>query len=658
MPNSLFLQRLRIVTLSGDVAYDEPFHRGVNIIRGQNSSGKSTIVRFIFFIMGGCYGDFVPEALKCDYVMAEVCINDNKVITLKRYLEKRHDGRVNGYAPMYFYYGTMDEALEHHDGWQKYGYKTTADRRSFSNVLFEIMGLPEFKADSNITMHQILRLIYLDQESPLSSLFFFEQFDKEIIRETVSDLLMGLYDQNLSDAKLEHLSVLKKIEETAVAIKYTGETLANPDAKSVAFIRTIIDNLTKEIKENTEKVQVLRRKSLELENSFDSSGREQDRQQVNQPPKYEYQRLQEQIVSYRKDCVDLETDIQQLKAEQKDNKYFISALLSKIEALDRSIATRDYFDSLHLEYCPECLTKIDDSVDDGHCRLCKSPVDNSKGKTQAIRIRLELDFQIRESRLLMQANENVLLEKETLLNTKKQLLVTAQKQYDNAVKNVRSSQDEEIDQLIQEIGYKEGDINQYRTMLEQAERYESLQKQMENLKAQDIKLRRYIQAAEYRIGQNKKAIKRSISASGVYMLKNDQDRQTEFMQASDFEVSYKQNIAYISNQRIKLSASSEFYLKMAARFALFFASMQVPSMMYPRLMFSDNMEDKGMEEERAKNFQRMIVKRLNEIEELKSENKHGYQLIFATSNIAEELNTDEYVVGDYYTQSNKSLKYV
>ena len=53
---------------------------------------------------------------------------------------------------------------------------------------------------------------------------------------------------------------------------------------------------------------------------------------------------------------------------------------------------------------------------------------------------------------------------------------------------------------------------------------------------------------------------------------------------------------------------------MAARFALLFASLQVPSMMYPRLMFSDNMEDKGMEEARAKNFQRMIVDRLNQIE--------------------------------------------
>lgn len=136
------------------------------------------------------------------------------------------------------------------------------------------------------------------------------------------------------------------------------------------------------------------------------------------------------------------------------------------------------------------------------------------------------------------------------------------------------------------------------------------------------------------------------------MLKNDQDRQTEFMNASDFEVNYKQNVAYISNQRIKLSASSEFYLKMAVRFALLFASLQVSSMLYPRLMFSDNMEDKGMEEERAKNFQRMIVKRLVEV------GNPDYQLIFATSIIAEELDDPRYTVGEYYTSENKSLKNV
>ena len=53
------------MTNDGEVAYDEEFHRGVNIIRGQNSSGKSTIVRFIFFVLGGYYTDFVPQAVKC-----------------------------------------------------------------------------------------------------------------------------------------------------------------------------------------------------------------------------------------------------------------------------------------------------------------------------------------------------------------------------------------------------------------------------------------------------------------------------------------------------------------------------------------------------------------------------------------------------------------
>lgn len=639
IPNSLFLNRLHVVTSSGEVAYDETFHKGVNIIRGQNSSGKSTIVRFIFFVLGGCYGDFVPEALKCEYVMAEISVNGDQVMTLKRYLEKRENGKVNGYASMYMYFGAIDEALTHHDGWQKYGYKTTTERRSFSNVMFEIMGLPEFKSDSNITMHQILRLVFLDQESPLSSLFFFEQFDKEIIRETVSELLMGLYDKKFSEAKLKRQAVLKKIEETAMAIKYTGATLADPRARSAAYIQSVIDKLTQEIKDNTEQVQALRQQSAAISLQ-------------NERMKREYERFQEEISNQRKACVKLETEIQQLQAEQQDTKYFIEALQSKIDALDRSIATRDYFDTLHLEYCPECLTKIEDRDEEGRCRLCKSPIDNSKGKTQAARIRLELDFQIRESRLLMLANETELREKGVLLKATKQQLANAQQQYDNAVQNVRSTQDEQIDRLIQDIGYKEGDINQYRTMLEQAERYESLQSELSELKTCEVQLRQYIEAAERHIETAKRTIKRSISENGVYMLKNDEDRQSEFMQATDFEVDYKQNLAYISNQRIKLSASSEFYLKMAARFALLFASLQVPSMMYPRLMFSDNMEDKGMEPERAANFQRLVVRRLNEMP------NQDYQLIFATSMIAPELDNPEYTIGENYTGENKSLKHV
>lgn len=646
MQNNLFLRRLVIVTDENKVAYDEVFHRGVNIIRGQNSSGKSTIVRFIFFALGGCYGDFTPEALKCKQVVAEVEINGN-VFTLKRFLEKTDDGKVNKLAPLYLYFGSIAEYKkdQRDDKLKRYSYKTTNNQRSFSNVLFQLMGLPEFKTDSNITMHQILRLIYLDQESPLSSIFFFDPFDREIIRETVSELLMGLYDQQLSEAKLEQLAVGKKMEEVAQSIKITKEFLSDPQTQSTAFIRAQIDNLEADIHQITEQVKTLRN---------ETEGRNTKQSLLSLKIPYEYQRIQQDIARQRSICVKLEDEIQQLKADLQDSRFFLAALQHKADAIERSIATREFFDSIHLEFCPECLTHLDDHVDEGHCRLCKSPIDNTKGRTQAMRIRLELDFQIRESKVLLEENQAALSQKETELKTHRQRLRTLQKQYDNAISHVRSTREEHIDNLIQTKGLHEGEIMQLNTLLEYAERYEQLMKELEQLKERDSELKRYINAANHKIEAEKESIKKAISRNGVYMLKNDQDRQSEFMEATDadFEVDYKQNMAYISNQHIKLSASSAFYLKMAARFALFFASLEIDSMMYPRLMFSDNMEDKGMEETRAKNFQRMIVRRLKEMP------NQEYQLIFATSNIADELDTPEYTIGENYTQSNKSLKNV
>ena len=50
MMNNLFLRRLVIYTNEGNIAYDETFHKGINIICGDNSSGKSTITHFIFFV--------------------------------------------------------------------------------------------------------------------------------------------------------------------------------------------------------------------------------------------------------------------------------------------------------------------------------------------------------------------------------------------------------------------------------------------------------------------------------------------------------------------------------------------------------------------------------------------------------------------------------
>ena len=170
--NNLFLNRLVIITNEGKVAYNEKFHKGVNIIRCENSSGKSTITHFIFFVLGGAFADFVPEAKLCSMVYAEVEMN-GAVLTLKRDIEINDKERVNTQAPLHIFWGNYDEAINPpaDKNWQKFGYRLTDNRKSFSNVMFENLGLPIVKGDDNITIHQILRLLYIDQDYPTISLF-------------------------------------------------------------------------------------------------------------------------------------------------------------------------------------------------------------------------------------------------------------------------------------------------------------------------------------------------------------------------------------------------------------------------------------------------------------------------------------------------------
>jgi DNA repair exonuclease SbcCD ATPase subunit len=67
---SLIVNRL-IITKSGKHVYDEKFNTGVNVIRGKNSSGKSTISDFLFYGLGGELTKWKDEAKSCDFVFVE-----------------------------------------------------------------------------------------------------------------------------------------------------------------------------------------------------------------------------------------------------------------------------------------------------------------------------------------------------------------------------------------------------------------------------------------------------------------------------------------------------------------------------------------------------------------------------------------------------------
>ena len=134
-------------------------------------------------------------------------------------------------------------------------------------------------------------------------------------------------------------------------------------------------------------------------------------------------------------------------------------------------------------------------------------------------------------------------------------------------------------------------------------------------------------------------------------MKGDGAYEEKFQNGQSVQIDFGKNSFYLDG-RNRFSASSMVLLKNCVRFAIFFASLELDYFRYPKFILCDNIEDKGMVEARSKNFQRNIV-RLASSDEFKNKE---FQLIIATSMIAEELDIPEYSVGEKYTKENKSLK--
>lgn len=631
MHNNLFLNRLVIFTQDGKKAYDEKFHKGINIIRGDNSSGKSTISHFIFYILGGSFTNWTKEAKQCSNVYGEVEMN-GAILTLKREVSD------SASAPMYIYWGDYKNAIKiSEDGqWQKFPYKVS-DKKSFSNVLFEQLEIPIVVGDSNITMHQLLRLMYIDQDSPTNSLFLYEQFDSPLTRQTVSELLLGIYDETLYEDRINKRDSEKKLINLRSEIDGMRSVFEDKRLLNSEYINTLIGNAENE-KNNIES-EIINLKENNKRVSYTSKS------------ELSFEKLSSQTFKQREVIYTIKNNLDNLLNEITDSEYFIKSLHHKRKSLKNSIATREYLGNYPLDYCPECLSKLE-SASSGNCRLCKQSIDDSFGVTQARRMEQEITFQIRESEKLMNIREQNLLNLRSKYSSEKSKLKDLQDKVNFALKDVTSVRDEKIDQLLVRKGEIEGEISQFNTFLESAEKYNLLLNEKNNLERKIKNLSDSIEYKETLQTQQKSEVKKHIEIFALNFLKKDFERELEFKNAKSLDINYYDNSIYVDGDVRNFSASSNFYLKIASRFSVFFSSLQIDRMRYPRFILCDNMEDKGIEKERSQNFQNLVVETAEKF------NLEDFQLIFTTSMISEKLKESKYLVGDYYTINNKSLKYV
>jgi energy-coupling factor transporter ATP-binding protein EcfA2 len=242
MMSSLIINRFMVLS-KGKNVYNEVFHKGLNIIRGQNGSGKSTILELVYYVLGADHIDWKEEALKCDYVIAEIIIN-NHILSLKREI------KIEGIPPLYVFWGKLDDATI--TSWEVYSMRRSTERESFSQIMLRSLNIPDSSENNSLTMHQILRILYIDQLSPVNLLMRPERFDPTALREAVSKTLMGAYDiQLLADEnKLKQMkNDMEKYESEIKNISYI--------IRENNFNLSIYD-VRKKIDENIERIKKLK----------------------------------------------------------------------------------------------------------------------------------------------------------------------------------------------------------------------------------------------------------------------------------------------------------------------------------------------------------------------------------------------------------------
>lgn len=627
---SLQINRLRILS-RGIPVYDERFHEGVNIIRGQNGSGKSTIADCIFFILGGEFDDWKNAAKRCDEVQAEI-ETPNGQLTLRR-------ATVSKQEPISTFFGGMDKADEYSlEGWQRFPIRRQNNRESFSQVLFRSLNIPEAKSDgaSNITMHQLLRLMYSDQRTPASRVFRYEPFDTQNIREAVGDLVCGISGYEIYEANI-NLRELEK-ELSVINTSLSGLLKALPSDESLRTSAQIYSS----IRELTEEIG-LREKEIR---SVDENDNLEDVKTYLKQRKSSQVKLAKQRFALEK----IESDIEKIELEKLEIDDFQSYLSDLIVKLNLAEASLDMFGSIDFTHCPACGSEVKVIHDECKCSLCHRERKPEEELSRYNQIRLDLEIQTRESKQLFNQTDLELKEAKAKYNLLSNTYRGALSEFEMKYSWANGPREAYLAERTSRIGHINAELDFLTKSLGVASEVDNLTSKKNSILNKISDLVALLSRFYKRSKQRRSKSYLEISKLAVSLLHADFKRQEEFEAAQRVDINFI-NDAISVDGVYNFAESSNVFLKNSSIFSIFLAAGMDSKFNHPKFLLLDNIEDKGMEVERSHLFQKLIVERATELEV-------PFQIIFTTSMMSEDLELDDYIIGPSYTRENKTLNFV
>lgn len=625
---TLKINRL-VAKCKGKTAYDEKFHYGLNILSGRNGGGKTSVIQLLMYGLGYEVKNWRDEAKSCDTIFVEIEINGQLPLTLRRLNEEKDK------QGMDICFKPFEEAIQTSiEEWKNYPYSINPSRESFSQKIFSLLGMPEVRVDdnNNVTLHQIFRLIYSDQSNPASCIFNIEQFDSAFKREAIGKYLMGLYDNTLYDKKILLSQKEKELDKTLANLSAVYSVIGKTSyPKELDTLEQQKEHFTKQIQETTEKITSIKKNETI---SYPAEKTTTENYAVSN-------------IKIKATLLECEEEIQSLTYEIHDSENFIQELRDKLNAINESIRTEKAFRSIAFQVCPACLTPIQEHGDDC-CDLCGSDDVKKSREVNIMRMKNEIEIQLRESERILKHKKDNLGELERRRKISRSELRKNITKTSINLNSINSAADKEYYSLYKQIGEFEEKIGNLEKMGELHKALEHLSSKRDFLQGEVNSLRDFISTHQYSSQTREIEVAEITSKHLLDLVRKDIGTEETFKEAMEVDYDFAANRISV-NAKTSFAESTAVYLNNVFHLALLFTSLEKEYIRLPRLMILDGIENGGMEDARSQNFQMVVAGKIDNL-------STKCQVIIATKSIHPDLNNTKYVIGSTFTENNKSLQ--
>ncbi len=340
LDNSLYLSRIRVV---GEKKCDYTLRNGVNIFKGSNSTGKTTLLRFFDFAFGSKSKRFIDVVENnCDFVIVDVVIN-GKNYTIKRGITNKDD--------IYVYEGHFDTVPELMTqksilySWLKSEQKECIGNFYLTNLRIKPREISvSARKGAEFSWRNLLDLVYIGQNEWAG----FQAADKlqPLMKKAVFEVFLGFDNENLDYQEKRLRNLNKDLVNYKLQKKVVKDFLDGSDRQTGS--ETNLNQLNSEIAlYEKEKVQML--KTLQLKR--ESNALLEDKQKME------------------RHLIETRDNIQELTGKFEEIQMLLNKTDVDLEKNRLQLKAKMVFSQLPITKCPNCFKSLP-IKGEGQCTVC------------------------------------------------------------------------------------------------------------------------------------------------------------------------------------------------------------------------------------------------------------------------------------------------